>query len=58
MSNKGHTGSCSQGLGYEAQKPQLGKGRETDYKEISEPHEGLRQEIQLSHGATGMVFFF
>lgn len=56
MSNKGHLGSCRRGLGYEEQKPQLGKGRETDYKVRSESHAGLRQEVQQNHGATGMVF--
>lgn len=58
MSNKRHMGSCSQGLGHEEQKSQLGKGREMNYKERSESHVGLRQEVQLSHGAAGMVFLF
>ena len=58
MSNKGHVGSCSQGRGHEEPKSQLGQGREMDYKERSEFHTGLRQEVQLGHGAAGMVFLF
>ena len=58
MRNKGHVGSCIPGLGHEEQKSQLGQGREMDYRERSESHAGLRQEVQLGHGAAGMVFLF